>query len=45
MKIITSITDQVINVLQVEDTAEIRGNIWCGRNAGLPEVLKMIDES
>ncbi|MDO4836528.1 MAG: fumarate hydratase C-terminal domain-containing protein [Clostridia bacterium] len=42
-QIVTPVSDEVIDDLQVGDTVEISGYILCGRDAVLPKMLKMID--
>lgn len=42
--IVTPITEEVANSLQVGDTVSISGYILCGRDAVLPKVLQMIEE-
>ncbi|MBR5093671.1 MAG: fumarate hydratase C-terminal domain-containing protein [Oscillospiraceae bacterium] len=42
--IITPITTEVIDSLQVGDAVAISGYILCGRDAVLPKVLRMIEE-
>ncbi len=43
MDIVTPISEEVANSLQVGDTVTISGYILCGRDAVLPKVLKMIE--
>ena len=43
-KINTPVSEEVIKDLQVGDTVEISGYILCGRDAVLPEVVRMIEE-
>ena len=44
IEITTPITDDVIDGLQVGDKVYISGYIFCGRDAVLPKIVKMIDE-
>ena len=44
VEIQTPITDEVVNKLHVGDMVYISGYIFCGRDAVLPKVVKMIDE-
>lgn len=44
VEITTPITDDVIKNLRVGDMVYISGNIFCGRDAVLPKVLKLIEE-
>ena len=44
-EITTPITDEVINSLNVGDTVYISGYIFCGRDAVLPKVVKLAEES
>lgn len=44
IEITTPITDEVITKLQVGDMVYISGCIFCGRDAVLPKLVKMIDE-
>ena len=43
LELITPISEEDVNGLQVGDTIEISGYILCGRDAVLPKVLKMIE--
>lgn len=43
-QVITPISEEMAADLQVGDTIEISGYILCGRDAVLPNVLKLIDE-
>ena len=43
-QVVTPISDEVIEGLEVGDTIEISGEILCGRDAVLPKILRMIDE-
>ena len=43
-QVVTPISDEVIDGLEVGDTIEISGEILCGRDAVLPKILRMIDE-
>lgn len=43
-KLSTPISEEVAADLQVGDTVEISGYILCGRDAVLPQILKMIEE-
>ena len=43
-ELITPISEETVKQLQVGDTVEISGYILCGRDAVLPNVLKMIEE-
>ena len=40
----TPITDEDINKLKVGDAVEISGTIYVGRDAALPQVVKLIEE-
>jgi fumarate hydratase subunit beta len=44
MDISTPITEDVANALQVGDMVYISGNIYCGRDAVLPKIVKMFKE-
>lgn len=44
MEIHTPVTDEVINQLQVGDMVYITGDIFCGRDAVLPKVVKLLKE-
>ena len=44
MEIHTPFTDEVINQLQVGDMVYITGDIFCGRDAVLPKVVKLLAE-
>ena len=44
MKITTPVSEQVIQKLQVNDTLEISGVIYCGRDAVLPKIVKALQE-
>lgn len=44
LEIQTPITDDVINQLHVGDMIYISGYIFCGRDAVLPKIVKMIDD-
>ena len=44
MEITTPITEDVANTLQVGDMVYISGNIYCGRDAVLPKIVKMYKE-
>lgn len=44
LEILTPITDDVIDQLHVGDMVYISGYIFCGRDAVLPKVVKMIEE-
>ena len=44
MEISTPITENVANALQVGDMVYISGNIYCGRDAVLPRIVKMFKE-
>ena len=41
MEIITPITEDVANTLQVGDMVYISGSIYCGRDAVLPKIVKV----
>ena len=41
MEITTPITEDAANALQVGDMVYISGNIYCGRDAVLPKIVKM----
>lgn len=40
----TPISEEIVSQLNVGDTVEISGYILCGRDAVLPEILKMIEQ-
>lgn len=42
LEIQTPFTDEVINQLQVGDMVYISGYIFCGRDAVLPKVVKLL---
>ena len=44
MEITTPITEDVVNTLLVGDMVYISGNIYCGRDAVLPKIVKMYKE-
>ena len=44
MEISTPITEDVAKALQVGDMVYISGNIFCGRDAVLPKIVKMFHE-
>lgn len=44
MEITTPITEDFANTLQVGDMVYISGNIYCGRDAVLPKIVKMYKE-
>jgi fumarate hydratase subunit beta len=44
MEISTPITEDVATALQVGDMVYISGNIYCGRDAVLPKIVKMLRE-
>ena len=44
MEISTPIAEDVANALQVGDMVYISGNIYCGRDAVLPKIVKMFKE-
>ena len=44
MEIHTPLTDEVINQLQIGDMVYITGDIFCGRDAVLPKVVKILEE-
>ena len=44
MDISTPITEDIANALQVGDMVYISGNIYCGRDAVLPKIVKMFKE-
>ena len=44
MDISTPITEDIASALQVGDMVYISGNIYCGRDAVLPKIVKMFKE-
>ncbi len=44
MKVTMPVDDAVIQKLQVNDTLEISGVIYCGRDAVLPKIVKALEE-
>ena len=44
IELTTPISEEIISKLQVGDTVEISGYILCGRDAVLPNVIKMIED-
>lgn len=44
IKIKMPVSDEVVRSLSIGDQLEISGNIFCGRDAVLPQVVKLLDE-
>ncbi len=44
IELVTPVSEEIIDSLNVGDTVEISGYILCGRDAVLPKVLKMIED-